>query len=138
MSNSKKYKTKQKEMILSYFKDNANHHVTADDILYHLKSSGLNVGQATVYRCIKNLVEEGVVIKYSFMDGLSSCYQYIGENNEDNCIYHMICSGCGKVEHLSCGFLDKLSEHIKNEHNFNMDSSKSVIYGKCKSCMKKE
>ena len=59
-------------------------------------------------------------------------------------IYHEIQSvfparqACGRLFHTECAYLNTLSEHIKNEHGFLVDGSKTVLYGLCKTCAKEK
>lgn len=127
------YNTRQRELILGVLKS-SNSHLTAQDIIVKLNSSGLSVGSATVYRYLDKLVESGEVRKYIIEEGKSSCYQYIG--NEKDCTehYHLKCSECGKLLHVECDYLDKVESHIFEHHGFSLNSSKTVLYGVCAEC----
>lgn len=46
------YNTRQRELILEYIKENADSHLTADDIADALKAE--QVGKTTVYRYLEN------------------------------------------------------------------------------------
>ena len=43
------YKTKQKEIILNFFIENKNKHLTASDIVKYINSNEETVGMTTVY-----------------------------------------------------------------------------------------
>jgi Fur family ferric uptake transcriptional regulator len=47
-----------------------------------------------------------------------------------------MCIDCGKVIHMDCDELLKLSAHVEEEHGFFIDHFKTVIYGKCAECKK--
>jgi Fur family ferric uptake transcriptional regulator len=127
------YKTKQRELILNYLKENKNHHVVADDIAEHLKIQGNAVGKSTVYRYLDRLVNDGIVKKYFTEEGKSACYQY-SENNNCNHHYHFKCTECGCLFHVECSHLDDMGEHIYQSHKFKIDLCKTVIYGICEKC----
>ena len=71
------YKTKQKEIILNYLKQNSNTDLTADMIVNYIIKKNKKCSQTTVYRYLKQLVNEGIVRKYYIDNNTSSCYQYI-------------------------------------------------------------
>ena len=58
------YKTKQKEIILNYLKQNSNTDLTADMIVNYIIKKNKKCSQTTVYRYLKQLVNEGIVRKY--------------------------------------------------------------------------
>ena len=78
-----KYKTKQRENILNYLKQNKQNHITADQIIEHFKSTGTPIGKSTVYRYLDNLVTENIIRKYISQERGSACFQYI-----DNQVYY--------------------------------------------------
>ena len=133
MDAPKSYKTKQREIILDFIIRNKDRHITADELLEHLKAEGNSVGKSTVYRYLEKLVQEGKLKKYYLEEGMSACYQYAdGENCCEH--YHFKCKVCGELFHVECGELKGLSEHIFEHHGFLIDLSKTIIYGVCKKC----
>lgn len=128
------YKTKQRELIISYLRDCPLPHVTAGDILLHLNSGGAKVGAATVYRQLERMVEAGLVRKYILDDG--SCYQYVGENDCHE-HFHLKCLSCGELLHVDCSYLSTLAPHILEHHGFMVDNSRTAMYGLCRSCREK-
>lgn len=135
-----RYNTKQRELILKYLSESEGEHIKAEDILEYLKANDTPVGKSTVYRYLDALVEQGNVRKYTIEDGQGACFQYIGENVKTHCKehYHLKCSDCGELFHVSCEFMDEINTHILNEHNFTVDNSKTVFYGLCDKCTKKK
>jgi Fur family ferric uptake transcriptional regulator len=132
-----KYNTKQREKILDFLKENKDLNITADEILKHFSSIGDNIGKATVYRFLNDLVEENIIKKYRVEDRNCSCYQYI-EDRHCNEHYHLKCKNCNKIIHLECEEFKDLQEHIATEHNFRIDNVKTVLYGMCDECYEKE
>ncbi len=125
------YKTKQKELILSYLKSCPSPHVTAGDIAAHLKNSGNPVGVATVYRQLEKLTEAGLVRRYSLDEG--ACFQYVGGGNCRE-HFHLKCLRCGRLIHTDCEFLSEVAPHILEHHGFLVDNSRTVMYGICREC----
>lgn len=131
-----KYNTKQREKILNFLKDNKDSNITAEEILNYFGSKGENIGKSTVYRFLNNLVKENVIKKYMVEGRNCSCYQYIEEKN-CNDHYHLKCEKCNKIIHLECDEFKEIQKHIAKDHDFELDSVKTVLYGICKECNKK-
>lgn len=129
------YSTKQSRLINDFLKTNSQRHFSAEEIYFALISSNNKIGRTTVYRQLDRLVEMEVAKKFSVGDKDACCYQY---NNSEHCHnhYHLKCSGCGRLIHTECEFMDKLSAHIFDDHQFIVDTSKTVLYGICNSCAK--
>lgn len=126
------YSTKQRDAILSFLREN-NAHVSASDIVFHLKEEGYKVSTATVYRTLEKFEKEGLVKKMLVGDGAGACYQFAdGESCHEH--FHLKCIKCGKLIHLSCEFMHEMEEHIFNDHGFTVSSGRTVIYGICSSC----
>lgn len=134
MENTGKYKTKQREIILDLLKDNNERHLTADEVILHLREQNTPVGKATVYRYLDCLVEQGIIRRYIVPEGKGSCYQYIAENTACHKHYHFKCEKCGRLFHVECEYLDGIAEHVYNDHRFQIDNSKTVYYGICGEC----
>ena len=126
------YSTKQRGAVLEFLKD-ASRHITPQEILTHLKESGVNISLATIYRTLDKLCTDGVVRKMTMGDGAGSCYQYVAESDCHSHI-HLKCVECGKLIHLSCDFLANMESHIHKDHGFTISAGKTVIYGKCSDC----
>lgn len=131
-----RYNTKQRERILAYLKENKDCNVTAEEILDYFESIGDSIGKATVYRYLTDLVKQNVVKKYMVEGRNCSCYQYVEEKNCGE-HYHLKCEMCNKIIHLECEEFKEIQRHIACEHNFELDSIRTVLYGVCKECSKK-
>ncbi len=128
------YKTKQKQAILNLLKENCKRHMTAADIIDRIKNSENGIGTATVYRYLDKLVAKGVIRKYVIDDKAGACYQYIENNESCSEHFHLKCIECGKLFHLDCSHLKSISEHIRSDHGFLVDNSRTVFYGLCEKC----
>ena len=63
-----KYKTKQREELISYLETVAGEHVTAGDVCEYFKAKGKSVSQATVYRQLES--RPGSNLKQSYQAGI--------------------------------------------------------------------
>ena len=128
------YNTKQVDLILHLMHESKGKHMTADDILRCLADNGCAVGKSTVYRHLERLTKEGVVRRFILHDGESACYQFAGDGCSNH--YHLKCSRCGKLNHVECEYLDKVSGHIFEHHGFILSEENTVLYGICAVCAK--
>lgn len=132
------YKTKQRDLILNYFIENNNRHVTAEEVVDHLKCQGTSVGKSTVYRYLEKLVEQGMVRRFFIEEGYGACYQYTGNDKQCHEHFHLKCLSCGVLLHIQCDFLVEAERHIFNDHDFIIDNTKTVLYGLCEKCKDSE
>ncbi|MGN1482089.1 Fur family transcriptional regulator, partial [Porcipelethomonas sp.] len=116
--------------------NNKDKHLTAADIINYLNGNGKGIGSATVYRYLDKLVNKGIIRKYILDDKVGACYQYIEDNNECQEHFHLKCIECGALYHIDCSYMQSLDEHILKHHGFKVDSSRTVLYGRCKNCEK--
>lgn len=131
------YKTRQLLEIENFLKENVNKHVTVNDLIEFFQNQGKNVGKATVYRHLERMVNDGVVHKYMLESGDSACFEYIeGEEMYPVC-FHCKCEKCGRLIHLECTELSMLAEHLKKEHGFEVNHTRTVFYGTCSNCQNK-
>ena len=72
------------------------------------------------------------------LNGTCACYQYFDGTGDCHRHYHLKCLKCGKLLHAECEFLNDLSEHIEKEHDFVIDGEKTVLYGICGECRRKD
>lgn len=129
------YKTKQQQQLDDFFKKNMSSQFTINEIVSRLcPNDGL--GKSTIYRRISGMVKKGTLLKLVGEDGKSTVYQYSGEGT--NCAehFHLKCTSCGKLIHLDCHHFEEIGKHISDEHNFTLDTKKTVLYGICSDCKK--
>lgn len=137
MNQRSNYKTKQRDVLLKYLETVPGIHITANDVYEYFKANGTPIGQATIYRQLEKLVDEGIINKYIFEAGTPACFEYIGtdEHNESEICFHCKCEQCGKLIHLHCDELNEISAHLYNEHHFKLNPMRTVFYGLCEDCI---
>lgn len=129
------YNTKQRKAILDYIASLGGKHVTAAQIVEHFKNEDVPVGRTTIYRHLDKLEEIGKVRRY-IIDGVTgACFQYV--DNQEHCRthLHLKCEQCGRLLHLHCDMLDEIQRHFLKQHAFQVNSMKTVFYGKCEACL---
>ena len=156
--NTKQYRTKQKELILSCIQAHQGAFFTSKDITSALADQGTKVGTATVYRNLERLEEEGIIARGAeYSDELvgdadfvifglyptallectsSICYRFLPDAPED--VYFFLkCEECGNLSPIDCGELQKLYEHVIEHHHVRINPTKTVLYGLCEACLAK-
>ena len=128
------YNTRQKQLVFDFICANKDKQLSCDEITFLLASNGTPVGKTTVYRQLQKLENEGKIKKIHSHNSKYFTYQYL--DREMNCDghLHLRCSGCGEYVHLGCDFMNKVSEHILDHHNFTVDNSRTEIVGLCGKC----
>ncbi len=124
------YKTKQKDILFDFFETNINNLFSVKEILDVLEKEGIEVGQTTVYRFLDLLVKENSIIVYS--DNFEKKYGRFSCCGEYR--YHIICTKCGKIEHVNNNVLINLKNNLIDFHDFYLDTQEYFIKGRCKRC----
>jgi len=107
--------------------------VTASQITDYLKERQVVISRPTVYRQLEKLAKEGKIRKYLF--GGTSCFQYADPDEYRQDLCHLKCEICDGIFDLECDEVDNFSRHILETHEFQVNDSKTVFYGKCKTCL---
>lgn len=128
------YNTKQKQIILSFLKENCSKQFTCEALSEMLRKAGTPVGKTTVYRYLERLAESGNARKITGGNSKSALYQYIDRDMNCHSHLHLKCLKCGDFVHLGCDFMNGVNEHIAEHHHFTVDNSKTVLYGVCEKC----
>ena len=136
MESRSKYRTKQREILLDYLRSGEGHHFTAHDVCSYLKEQGSPIGQATVYRQLESLVDEGVINKYVIDANSPACFEYVDHDHccREGICFHCKCEKCGKLIHLNCDEMSGIVGHLNEEHGFRLNPKRTVLYGLCEEC----
>lgn len=129
------YKTRAYFLIKDVLLSAAGAHLRADEIYDILRERGERVGLTTVYRQLFRLTEEGFARKTTTESG-SSCYSLLGAHCAEH--YHLVCTECGAIDHLSCDHVEEFMHHIALKHGFAVSPAKTTLYGLCASCSRKK
>ena len=125
------YNTKQRDEIVEFFSRHKGSCFTAKDIII---SGEVSVGEATVYRTLTKLANQGVLKRFSG-DGSGACYQLMDEH-KCSTHFHLKCDRCQKLIHMDCSFMTEMQQHIESSHGFTVDIGRTIIYGLCSECQK--
>ncbi len=127
------YNTKQRDALLVFFKEHPNECFSAKEIV---ALTNHDLGETTVYRTLSMLTKQGFIKKFARNDKEAATYQ-LNSNGTCHEHFHLKCKGCGKLIHMDCHMLAQMNEHIKNDHDFHVDSGLTVFYGECSECFSK-
>lgn len=91
------------------------------------------VSLATIYRHLDYLVSIGTIKKIMPEGSEGMRFRYL-EKESDKDAFFLKCDRCGKITHADCSILGKMATHMNSQHGFQIDTTKSVLYGYCKEC----
>ena len=123
--------SRQREDLLSILK-NSKSHPTAEELYNSIKEKIPSVSRGTVYRNLKDLVDEGYIIKISMASGADR-YDYIHKKHN-----HIICKSCGTVKDFEYNFdLEDVKQSVIKQTEVSPLLDGVIMYGICEKCKEK-
>ncbi len=126
------YMTRQQRAVLSCMEACSGGCATAAELTELLHQQGQAVGLTTVYRQLEKLTQRGLVHKIVTDEGAR--YQYCSAHGEEHVCCIIKCERCGHMEHVDCGHLGELYDHLASEHQFRINARRTLFYGLCERC----
>lgn len=125
-----KYNTKQRDILIEYFKSKPDIVLSAKEIAADL---GAQISKSAVYRNLPLLVKEGTLQQCLVENSNANYYRYI---SNDTCKEHLhfACKKCGKTLHIPENTTRKIITLLNDSGDFETDITDTVIYGLCKNC----
>ena len=130
MSEKTLYHTRQRSALLEYLKSKKDGWVSSREII---EEPSLEIGEATVYRMLTKLAEEGILEKKPAENGRGALYRYSGTADCHGHM-HLRCLVCDNTFCLHSEELEKAEQDIGSKLGFSVDESKTTLYGVCSSC----
>lgn len=127
------YNTRQKRELLRFLKERSLQHFSVDEVVFEMRDRGESIGRSTVYRYLELLAEQGVVRKYPGVEGVTQ-YQHVENAARCDEHFHMLCSRCGNLMHVDCALMRTMSEHLMQDHGFQLDPRDTILVGVCEKC----
>lgn len=126
--------TRQRRTIAEAFFSHPGH-PNIDELYSEIREKNPRIGQATVYRTLKLLVESGLAEPSRFGDGTTRYEASDDDHHHD----HLVCVHCGHIVEFFNADIERLQHDIAVTHGFRMTDHKMVIYGECPeaSCIEK-
>ena len=109
--------------ILEILENNAQRHLSAEDIYRELLDAGEDIGLATVYRVLTQFESAGLVTRHNFEGGSSVFELDEGEHHD-----HMVCVESGDVIEFVNEEIERLQQEIAEEHDFELIDHSLVLY----------
>jgi Fur family ferric uptake transcriptional regulator len=103
----------------------------AQEIHEALAAKGSTVGLASVYRAVDGLVEQGLLQRLDFGDGIAR-YEPVRDGHDHH--HHVVCNGCGKVETFHDAPLERAIAAIEQQTGYHVVSHDVVLRGRCADC----
>jgi Fur family ferric uptake transcriptional regulator len=121
--------TRQKTAIRSVF-EHTGRPLTTGEVLTVARQRVEGLGIATVYRTIKNLLDDGWLTAVD-LPGEPPRYEIAGKGHH----HHFLCESCGGVFELE-GCLPAIERLAKR--GFSVRSHEVVLYGRCGDCARRQ
>jgi len=119
--------------------ENAQRHMSADEIYAVVHRNNPGIGLTTVYRTLELLARMGLINKFSFGDGRARYELQRGKNQH----HHLICRGCGRViDYSECAdeeteLMSKIEKQLSQKYSFKIHTHQLHFYGLCSKCQLK-
>ena len=128
--------TRQKQLILQCLRDNADRHLTVDEIHRYIRDRSESIGIATLYRNLKMLDDHGLAAKVYASEGGAPCYQIATGDAGHHTHHHMICRQCGAIADFKEDLLEAIEKIILVTEDFTVTDHRVSFYGLCGKCKK--
>lgn len=121
--------TGQRELILKSFLG-VKTHVSAEELYARIRRKDPTVGQATIFRFLKLLVEAGIA-QSSGLGGKMARYEPKRRHHD-----HLVCTECGTVVEFKNPTVEEEQQRIASKHGFVLKDHRMELYGLCPGCKK--
>lgn len=125
--------TPQRKVIVETFLETEGH-FPAERLCELVREKARDVGQATVYRTLKLLLESGLADTIDSGDGNTLYEHAYGHDHHD----HLICLRCDKRIEIFDETIEKRQEAVASKYEFKLKRHRMYLYGLCPSCAAKE
>lgn len=125
----KTYRTRCKDSIMAYLENNQEKSFSAYDVHEYLERQNIQVNLTTIYRNLDKLMDGGILMKHKTAGDECCKYQYVKPHGNCQEHIHMKCRKCGRIYHLECSFMEEISLHLKQDHNFTLECAGFYLSG---------
>ena len=105
-------------------------HHSIEDIYRRLKETEPGLGQATVYRTLRVLLEAGLVRELRLGDGTGRYEAVRGARAHG----HLICRNCGAIVEISDRRFGRLQRQMAEAYGFSLEEQLQSLFGLCTEC----
>lgn len=123
--------TEQRQTILEVFVElDEGKHLSAEELLEHLKKQNQKISLATLYRNLKMLTNGGVLRELDF--GEDHKHYELNISNKPH--HHIICSNCYSTIEFDEKELENIATKVADNNNFKVNDFQFKIFGICNKC----
>jgi Fur family transcriptional regulator, ferric uptake regulator len=123
--------TPQRILVLRALEE-ADDHISADEIFIKVRERYPNMNISTVYRTLELAGQLGLVTQTVFADGRVR-FHCAGKGHH----HHLVCEQCGRIIDLDEHALDSLWKSLQEHYNFDVKMKHMAIFGVCDKCRDK-
>ncbi|MBI5498188.1 MAG: transcriptional repressor [Deltaproteobacteria bacterium] len=116
----------------------------AADIHQELRTQGIRIDRASVYRVLAVLEAQGLVHRVLSAQGYMACHPPTHlhlhggtEPADHSCHHHLVCRACGRTLETHCDGLRGLIDTIVERTGFQVEGHVLEIVGTCRECRQK-
>ncbi|WP_272699593.1 Fur family transcriptional regulator [Desulfovibrio sp. Fe33] len=121
--------TPQRMAIVQTFLETGGH-IPADRLCELVRAKSPEIGQATVYRTLKLLIESGLADTIESPDGGVLYERAYGRSHHD----HLICLKCKRKVEIFDPVIEERQEEVARAHGFTLSRHRMYLYGLCPDC----
>jgi Fur family transcriptional regulator, ferric uptake regulator len=107
----------------------ARRHLTVEELTAAIVEAGDDVDPASVYRTLALFAELGLA-------RMSRLGEDVGrwELAHPDEHFHLVCEGCGEVDHHVGSLVGAITDHLSRGHGFQVSGVELVVTGRCARC----
>jgi Fur family ferric uptake transcriptional regulator len=121
-------KTKQREVILNAIGE-FDTHFSLKDCVNLVQKKDSKIGEITVYRTLKKLIEKNIIEEIELPDGSKKMELLKGHHD------HIFCKNCGNIIEFFSPEIENLQKHIAEEKKITLFSHKLILLASdCEKC----
>lgn len=121
--------TPQRKVIVESFLETEGH-FSAEDLYRIVRDKLPEIGQATVYRTIKLLLESGLAESFDFGEDAVMYEHAYGHRHHD----HIICMQCGRKVEFYDEEIERKQEKLAEKNGYVLTRHRMYLYGICPAC----
>lgn len=125
--------TSPRMKVLEFFLGSKRRHFSAEEVFRHLVEEKIDIGLATVYRVLAQLVEAGIL-----SSGTLGSTTAVFELNEGKRHDHVICLNCGRVDEFFDPLIEARQKAVAEELGYLLSGHHLVLHGYCRDCRPKQ
>ncbi|MBT8200513.1 MAG: transcriptional repressor [Acidimicrobiia bacterium] len=108
----------------------ADRHMTAEQIARRVARDDEGVNLASIYRALSLFATLGLARETRLGIGGGVRWELAHTDNQ----FHLVCSGCGSVEHHGGALVGNIKDHLEKDHAFVVADVQLAVSGFCSAC----